>query len=199
MKFQESATAHYYLDGLNGIEIGGSAHNAFGLNTLNVDKFGSTDPRSAHYRSEQIRITSMDGGTPEVMPVDVVAPGDRLPFPNKKFDFVISSHVLEHFYDPIGALKEWMRVASKYMFCIVPKRDALPSDVGRDVTSIAELIERHNSKEILPDTDEHHTVFDTGLIRDIADYLGVEMHIWETDDKAGNGHAFLIDLNAPLK
>lgn len=199
MKFQESATAHYYLDGLNGIEIGGSAHNAFGLNTLNVDKFGSTDPRSAHYRSEQIRITSMDGGTPEIMAVDVIAPGDKLPFPNKKFDFVISSHVLEHFYDPIGALKEWMRVATSYVFCIVPKRDALPSDVGRDVTTIAELIERHNSKESLPDTDEHHTVFDTGLIRDIAEHLGVEMHIWETDDKAGNGHAFLIDLNAPLK
>jgi hypothetical protein len=199
MKFQESATAHYYLDGLNGIEIGGSAHNAFGLNTLNVDKFGSTDPRSAHYRSEQIRITSMDGGTPQVMPVDVIAPGDKLPFSNKEFHFVISSHVLEHFYDPIGALKEWMRVATFYVFCIVPKRDALPSDVGREVTSIAELIERHNSKESLPDTDEHHTVFNTRLIRDIADYLGVEMHIWETDDKAGNGHAFLIDLNAPLK
>ncbi len=199
MKFQESATAHYYLDGLAGIEIGGSAHNSFGLNTLNVDKFGSIDPRAAHYRSEQIRITSMDAGAPEIMAVDVIAPGDVLPFPNKKFDFVISSHVLEHFYDPIKALKEWMRVASKYVFCIVPKRDALPSDVGREVTTIAELIERHSSKETVPDTDEHHTVFDTGLIRDIAEYLGVEMHIWETDDKAGNGHMFLIDLSAPLK
>lgn len=199
MKFQESATAHYYLDGLAGIEIGGSAHNSFGLDALNVDKFGSTDPRAAHYRSEQIRITSMDGGSPEIMAVDVVAPGDVLPFSNKQYDFVISSHVLEHFYDPIKALKEWMRVAEKYVFCIVPKRDALPSDVGREVTTIAELIERHNSKETVPDTDEHHTVFDTGLIRDIAEYLGVEMHIWETDDKAGNGHMFLIDLNAPLK
>lgn len=199
MKFQESATAHYYLDGLSGIEIGGSAHNAFGLNTLNVDKFGSSDPRSAHYRSEQVRITSMDGGTPEIMVVDVVSPGDNMPFADKSFDFVISSHVLEHFYDPIKALKEWMRIASKYVFCIVPKRDALPSDVGREVTTIAELIERHNSKATVPDTDEHHTVFDTVLLRDIANYFAVEMHIWETDDKAGNGHMFLIHLNAPLK
>lgn len=37
MKFQESALAHKLLDGLNGIEIGGSAHNSFGLNTRNVD------------------------------------------------------------------------------------------------------------------------------------------------------------------
>ena len=37
MKFRESTLAHNYLDGLVGIEIGGSAHNAFGLKTRNVD------------------------------------------------------------------------------------------------------------------------------------------------------------------
>ena len=37
MKFRESAIAHKYLDGLKGIEIGGSAHNPFGLDTINVD------------------------------------------------------------------------------------------------------------------------------------------------------------------
>jgi hypothetical protein len=33
MKFMESKLAHQYLDGLKGIEIGGSAHNSFGLDT----------------------------------------------------------------------------------------------------------------------------------------------------------------------
>ena len=41
--FPNSELAHKYLDGLEGIEIGGSAHNPFGLNTLNVDRFGSMD------------------------------------------------------------------------------------------------------------------------------------------------------------
>ena len=35
-KFKESLLAKRYCRGL-GLEIGGSAHNAFGLNTLNVD------------------------------------------------------------------------------------------------------------------------------------------------------------------
>jgi len=37
MKFKESALAHKLLDGLDGLEIGGSAHNSFGLKTRNVD------------------------------------------------------------------------------------------------------------------------------------------------------------------
>ena len=40
MKFKESALAHRLLDGLEGIEIGGSAHNPFGLKTRNVDYSG---------------------------------------------------------------------------------------------------------------------------------------------------------------
>lgn len=40
MKFPESALAHKYLDGLKGIEIGGAAHNSFGLDTINVDRLG---------------------------------------------------------------------------------------------------------------------------------------------------------------
>ena len=36
--FQESALAHELLDGLSGLEIGGGMHNAFGLDTLNVDR-----------------------------------------------------------------------------------------------------------------------------------------------------------------
>lgn len=43
MKFKESELAHKYLDGLSGVEIGGSAYNPFGLNTLNVDYTKSMD------------------------------------------------------------------------------------------------------------------------------------------------------------
>jgi hypothetical protein len=36
-KGNESQLAHHLLDGLNGIEIGASVLNPFGLDTLNVD------------------------------------------------------------------------------------------------------------------------------------------------------------------
>ena len=46
----------------------------------------------------------------ELAKVHIVSPGDQLPFTNNSIDFVINSHVLEHFFDPIKAIKEWLRV-----------------------------------------------------------------------------------------
>ncbi|MBI4066185.1 methyltransferase domain-containing protein [Candidatus Gottesmanbacteria bacterium] len=40
----------------------------------------------------------------------VVADGMRLPFPDKSFDYVITSHIFEHMDDPIGFAREIMRV-----------------------------------------------------------------------------------------
>lgn len=59
----------------------------------------------------------------EALPVDIVAPGDALPLPDKSVDFVLSSHVIEHFFDPIKTLKEWERVATKYIFIIFPNKE----------------------------------------------------------------------------
>src|SRR5450755_403731 len=113
MKFKESALAHELLDGLEGIEIGGSAHNAFGLQTRNVDYSGALD---TPFKQQEIKLCG------ECMPVDVVSLGDRLPLGDSTVDFVISSHVIEHFPDPIKTLKEWHRVvkAGGSLYVIAP-------------------------------------------------------------------------------
>jgi ubiquinone/menaquinone biosynthesis C-methylase UbiE len=56
--------------------------------------------------------------------VDIVSPGDQLPLDDNSVDFVISSHVIEHFPDPIKALKEWYRVVKPggYLYIIAPRR-----------------------------------------------------------------------------
>ena len=56
--FRENALAHKLLDGLRGIEIGSSAHNAFGLNTLNVNY---TDDRSLSENYEGPRAWDLRG------------------------------------------------------------------------------------------------------------------------------------------
>ena len=95
MKFKESALAHQLLDGLEGLEIGGSAHNSFGLKTRNVD---NTNELTC-FKQEEIKLCG------ESLPVDIVSPGDQLPLEDNSVDFVVSSHVIEHFPDPIKALQ----------------------------------------------------------------------------------------------
>lgn len=194
--FPESALAHELLDGLAGVEIGGAAHNSFGLDTINVDRISHTDPTFKPYADEQIRLCG------EVMPVDVVAPGNQLPFADKSYDFVISSHVIEHFYDPIGAIKEWMRVATKYIFIIAPLRDALESDRDKPITPLQELIDRHEGTTPAPEveTDEHHTRWEPQGFANMLMWIYTREWgaNWETcavevpDKKVQNGMCFVL-------
>lgn len=189
MKFRESELAHLYLDGLRGIEIGGAAHNPFGLNTINVDRISHTSLGFEPYALEQVRLCG------EVLPVDVVAPGDKLPFADKSYDFVISSHVIEHFFDPIAALKEWARVATKYIFIICPLRDALESDKDKPLTQLEEHLARHAGDIPRLDTDEHHSRWTCESFCQMVDHIGLEVIATENPDKkVGNGFTVVIGL-----
>jgi SAM-dependent methyltransferase len=60
--------------------------------------------------------------------------------PDASFDFVYSSHILEHLEDPARAVKNWWRVLKPggYLILYVPERDlferkkTLPSDISLD-------------------------------------------------------------------
>lgn len=186
MRYKESRLAHLFLDGLSGLEIGGSAHNSFGLDTKNVDY---TNKMDTIYKIEEIKWCG------EAMPVDVIAPGDKLPFPNKSQDFIISSHVLEHFPDPIKALKEWYRVIKEggYIFMIIPHKNRM-FDKNKKRTKLIELIARHNgSKEVSNNYEKHHSVWITEDILELIQYLGWRVVFYQDiDDKAENGFTVVI-------
>lgn len=120
LKFRESAIAHKYLDGLKGYSIGCSAHNSFGLDTINVD---FTDEFTVFKQAE----VDLCG---EYAKVDVVADASKLPFKAGQYDFVVTSHVLEHTYDLISVLKELKRTIKKggYIFSILPLPEVCPND-----------------------------------------------------------------------
>ena len=192
-KFPESALAHKYLDGLTGLEIGGAAHNAFGLDTLNVDRFHNTDLGFEPYALEQVRLCG------EVMPVDIVAYGDSIPVDDKSFDFVINSHVIEHFYDPISAIREWMRISRQYIFMIVPKRDALESDRDKPLTEVEELANRFFEQKG-GTSDEHHSRWTAATFLYMLDWIFLQpwakgwevVHVDTPDDKVGNGFSVVL-------
>lgn len=209
MKFKESFTAHKYLDGLKGLEIGGSAHNPFGLDSLNVD---FTDDMDTVFKNAEEKMCG------EKLKVDIVAEGNSIPVKDESYDFIISSHVIEHIFDPISALKEWYRIIRPggYIFTIAPITSYVPGEI-RPTTTLGELIDRHEGKitengilkkvisdngplgstiieGILYDTKHGHwTVFDTDLFEEICSYLGYSIiEIQEKDDKVGNGFTILI-------
>jgi ubiquinone/menaquinone biosynthesis C-methylase UbiE len=176
MKFRESAIAHKYLDGLNGIEIGGSAHNPFGLDTINVDY---TDDMETIFKREEYNLCG------EKMAVDVVANGDELPFDDESYDFVISSHVIEHFYNPIKAIKEWLRVIRPggYILFICPKE-------CEPLTDTQELLSRTTTDN---DDHRHWTRWTSDKFMEVAKIFNwnvVEKH--NADDKVGNGFLIVI-------
>jgi SAM-dependent methyltransferase len=138
--FGPSRLATRYLEHLHGIEIGASTQNSFGLKrSINVD-----------FQDRQGGLWQNKNCPPAV--VNIVAYGDDLPFKDNTLDYVLSSHVIEHFYDPVKALREWHRVIKPggYIFIIAPHRDRT-FDRYRDVTPVSELMDRSTGRISISD------------------------------------------------
>ena len=74
---------------------------------------------------------------------------------NKNYEVILSCHSLEHFANPIKALKEWDRVLVEdgYMLLVIPHKDGT-FDHNRPVTTFAHLL---NDFELnIPETDNTH-------------------------------------------
>jgi SAM-dependent methyltransferase len=183
--FKESKLAHQLLDGKRGIEIGASAHNAFGLKTLNVDY---TDDDSTSFKEEEVNLAG------SYAKVDLVANGDDLPFKDNTVDFVISSHVIEHFYDPVKTIQEWLRVVKPngYVFMIVPHKERM-FDAAKPRTTLAELIYRHKHPELAPSTHNHFSVWITKDFLEMCKNYGWKVvAVQDVDDKVGNGFTVVL-------
>ena len=178
--FQDSKIAHKYLDGRKGIEIGASAHNPFNLDTINVD---FTDAINVFKQAE----INLCGSYAEV---DIVADALHLPFKNNSYDFVISSHVLEHCYDLISVIKECKRVIKKngYILSILPLPEICPNDPK---VTFSEFKKRIGIEKL---GDQGHCsmcTIDTFI--EIGKSLNLELIETENPDKkVGNGYLVLF-------
>lgn len=179
-----SALANHYLRGKRGLEIGGAYHNRFYLNTLNVDY---TDDKTLFKQAELNKFKKS-------LKIDIIAKGDELPFKDNVWDFVINSHVLEHFYDPIKTINEWMRVIKPdgYLFMIIPHKERT-FDRDRERTTLKELIDRHNTPKENYDPYCHHSVWITQDLLELCKYMNLNVVDYQdVDDKVGNGFTIVI-------
>lgn len=172
-----------YLGTLKGVEIGAARHNSYYLDALNVDRYSTSDNA---FKNHEQRLT----GRPAH--VDVIADGDVLPFKDDAADFVFASHVIEHFPDPIKALREWRRVARRYVVVVVPHRDRT-FDAGRPLTTTEELLARAG-KDLSGPEDMHWSVWTCESFLELCDALGLPVVAsQDPDDKVGNGFTVVID------
>ena len=178
--------ARSYLAGLKGVEIGGAAQHDFGVDALNIDRYGSMD--TVYKRAER-------EAWGYAKPVDIVAPGHELPLADKSVDFVLASHVIEHIPDPIAALEEWNRVARRYLFLVIPHRDRT-FDRDRPLTPLAELVERHETG-FSSEEDRHWSVWTCETFLELCDHVGLEvLECRDPDIKGGNGFALVLSARS---
>lgn len=206
--FREHPVAHALLDGLSGLEIGAAAHNPFGLRTRNVALPEGYEFYAEHQRREM--------GV-EPAPVDIWASADHIPVPDASEDFVISSHVVEHLPNVIGAFLEWDRIVRDggYVFMIVPLKGALPADDSRELTPLAHCVEDAYLKRTL-DTHPiaavpggkagHYHTFTPDSLLQVVEWMRINRFCeWEPvarediDRKVGNGFtlAFKVRHTTP--
>lgn len=198
--FPEHWLAHELLDGLSGLEIGAAAHNPFGLRTRNV-----ATPEGAEFYAEEQRAMGV-----EPAPVDIWASGDQIPVPGRSEDFILSSHVLEHLPNVIGAFLEWDRIVREggYVFLIVPLHGALPQDAERELTPLAHFVEcyqrgwnldTHPTDGVPGGRMGHYHTFTPDSLTDVVDWMrGNQLCAWElvaredVDSKVGNGFTLVF-------
>jgi SAM-dependent methyltransferase len=181
---QESRLAHTFLDGLEGIEIGASAYNPFGLKTLNVGLIDEI------YEDEQFKRAGY------ICPIDIVAPADNIPLATECMDFVLASHVLEHCKDFIGTVLEWFRVIKKggFLYIIFPRSDASAADSKKPLSEWRDIFNtyRENEHDINHyELHAHFHVLDGDKLKGIMTKIfgdRVELISEQPiDDKVGNG------------
>lgn len=169
---------------LKGIEIGSVLYHSLGINSIFVDY---TDSLDIPYRKYELKTFG------KTLNIDVVAFGDDLPFEDNSLDYVLTSHVIEHFYDPIKALKEWFRVIKPggYIAMIVPHK--LRNDGHVNATSVKKIIDRHFSTPPSEFIDTHHAQYDLESMLELCKYMNFNVvEAQDPDDRYGNGFTIII-------
>jgi|GEM_PF-1245754 len=206
----------------NGVELGASLHNSFGLpNCPNVAPSNGVDflhPRDLEdyliYAKEQEKYGASTAR------VDKIGDFRHIPVATESLDFVISSHVIEHEPNPIAAFLESARVLKEggIFFCIFPKRSAeKKSDIFRPLTQFEEFIAAYaedrtvdklsspaESADATSNWRSHYYVYSLQSMLQLVNWINRQKlaafcieAVEETDSKVGNGHTIVLRKMPP--
>lgn len=130
-----------YVEGKLGLELGGLSGVFTRIGVLPVYAVaGRVDNCNINSRLVRPRSLYMVRGH------DYRLDATRLPFLSYSYDFVLSSHTLEHIANPLKAVAEWARVlkVGGLLLLVVPHKE-MTFDKGRPTTEMKHLIEDYTS------------------------------------------------------
>jgi SAM-dependent methyltransferase len=207
MKFKTMPLAYKYCLG-TGIELGAAVHNPFDLPdcrfVATCDGVNYLHPQDLRdyefYKQNQIDLAN------EVAPVHLIGDFQKIDVPDGSFDYVISSHVIEHVPNLIAALVESARVLKNggVFFCLFPKRNADSGDVTRALTSLDQHIDNYRKNITMSDMPldtwrGNYQVFSLQSMIAVVNYINAQgignwiiESVEETDSKVGNGHTIVL-------
>jgi SAM-dependent methyltransferase len=217
--YEPHALAFKYCVG-NGVELGASLHNPFGLpNCLNI---APSDGVNFLYPCdlEDYRFYRETEAADNLTRVDQIGDFRHIPAGTASLDYVISSHVIEHEPNPIAALLESARVLKEggLFFCIFPKRNAeIQFDIFRPLTLLDELILAYmedRTVETFPPPEgssgasgewrAHYYVYSLQSMLRLINWINRQKlatfcveAVEETDSKVGNGHTVVLRKMPP--
>ena len=134
--------------------------------------------------------------------IDIVAEANDIPLPDASQDYVVSSHVVEHLPDPIGAFYEWNRILKPdgIIVMIVPLPGAHPPDAGRPIVTLGELQRAYHEQYTVDDNPlgqvrrGHYYVYTLERMLEVIAWMSeVDDFQWDIllteakDSKVGNG------------
>lgn len=76
-----------------------------------------------YQQAEKVRIDLFDEYNGQPTKADYIMDAHEMSFKDKEFDVVMASDVFEHSPNPLGLLKEILRVAKKYVYLSIPLID----------------------------------------------------------------------------
>ena len=145
-----------YCNG-NGAEIGGGG-NRYIPHAIQIDKFVNSSPDSSPS-------------------ADVQADACDIPLNDGVFDFVFSSHCLEHIPNPIKALLEWKRLLKKdgILFLMLPHYQKI-FDMNRKRTTLLHCIEDYQNP-LDPDYSHNEEIIEGWYGQGVNEYEAKEFEI----------------------
>lgn len=181
----ESSHAHELLDNRLGIEIAASTTHGFGLSSINIDMYDEA------FQTQQIQLTkvyrridvfyaSTIETTTTTTTTTTTETTPIIPLPDQSVEFVISNHVLQQVFDPIGTLCEWGRVIQEdgYIYMILPNKEHAFWHKDKPSTTLKELIARHKQQQ-QQENDNHHggdlTIWAEHDVLEFLWYMGVKI------------------------